>query len=361
MSGEGGIEAAVRVAYPGFSLAVDLDLPGRGVSALFGASGSGKTTCLRCIAGLEPLAEGRIAVGGELWQDTAAGRRVPTHKRALGMVFQDGRLFPHLSVRANLGYGMKRIPQGARRVALDDVVDLLAIGNLLERRPEGLSGGEQQRVAIARALLASPRLLLLDEPLAALDEARKAEVLPYLERLHDELQIPVIYVSHAMREVARLADHLVLLERGRVVASGPIAQMTARLDLPLAQEDGAAVVLDGHVVEHDAADGLTRVASGAGSLWVAALDRAAGRPVRLEIAARDVSIALAPPNASSILNILPAVVAVRADDDRGRSLLQLEVGEAHLLSRVTRRSANALGLQPGQRVFAQVKGVAVLG
>ena len=244
------IHARFKLDYPGFSLDVDLTLPGQGVTALFGHSGSGKTTLLRAIAGLERVAGGRLAVNGETWQDDAVFR--PTHQRPLGYVFQEASLFPHLSVQANLEYGQKRVPAAVRRVSLDQAVAMLDIGHLLGRKPARLSGGERQRVGIARALATSPRLLLMDEPLAALDHARKQEILPYLERLHDELDIPVLYVSHAPDEVARLADHIVVMEGGRALATGPLTDTLARLDLPIKLGEDAGVVLDAVVAERDA-------------------------------------------------------------------------------------------------------------
>src|SRR6266581_473425 len=240
-----GIRARFRLDYPGFRLDARLDLPGRGVTALFGPSGSGKTTALRCIAGLERAADAYLAIGAEVWQDDANGIFVATHRRALGYVFQEASLFPHLSVRRNLEYGLKRIAAAERRVAWDQAIELMGIGALMERMPERLSGGERQRVAIVRALLTSPRLLLMDEPLAALDAQRKAEILPYLERLHRELEIPLLYVSHAADEVARLADTLVVMQHGRVVAQGALSETLARLDLPIRLGEDAGVVLDG--------------------------------------------------------------------------------------------------------------------
>jgi molybdate transport system ATP-binding protein len=359
-AGPAGIAADIRVAYERFELRAQLQLPGRGVSALFGPSGSGKTTCLRSIAGLEPRAEGRVALGSDVWQDSASRSFVPTHRRPLGIVFQDAQLFAHLRVRANIEYGMRRVPASERRIGFDEVVALLGIAHLLDRRTAGLSGGERQRVAIARALLTSPRLLLLDEPLAALDDARKAEVLPYLERLRDELSIPMVYVSHAMSEVARLADHLVLMRDGRVLASGPVADVTSRLDLPLAGTDDAAAIVTARIEAHDPAYSLSRASLGSHSLWIPQVGRAIGQAVRLQIAARDVSIALTPPRDSSIVNVLPCTVTARADDDRGRTLLRLDVGGVKLLARVTRRSAVALDLREGTEAHAQIKGVALL-
>ena len=355
-----GIAARFDVAYPGFRLQADLALPGRGVSALFGPSGSGKTTLLRAIAGLERH-PGRLVVGGEVWQDDAAGVFVPTHRRPVGVVFQESSLFEHLTVRGNLEFGMKRVARERRRVDLDAAVALMGIGHLLERRPARLSGGERQRVAIGRALLTSPRLLLMDEPLAALDLARKREILPYLQRLHDELDLPVLYVSHAPDEVARLADHLVLLDAGRVVASGPLAATMARLDLPTALGDDAGVVLDGEVVAHDADYGLATLAFPGGSLRVAHGPEPAGRRLRIRVLARDVSIALVPHADSSILNRVAATVVDDAPADTpAHRLLRLDAGGTPLLARITRLSRDQLALAPGRAVWAQIKAVAVL-
>lgn len=247
-----GIQARFRLDYADFSLDVDLQLPGRGVTALFGHSGSGKTTLLRCVAGLERSDQGELTVNGERWQNSAQNLFVPPHRRPIGYVFQEANLFTHLSVRRNLEFGMRRVPAPQRRVALEQAVELLGIDHLLERMPDRLSGGERQRVGIARALLTSPRLLLMDEPLAALDLKRKSEILPYLERLHDELDIPVLYVSHSPDEVARLADHVVLLEQGRAIAQGELRETLARLDLPTAFSDDAGVVIEGEIAGHDA-------------------------------------------------------------------------------------------------------------
>ncbi len=351
-----GINAYFRLDWPGFSLDVELALPGRGVTALFGHSGSGKTTLLRCIAGLEHAPHGRLGVDGEVWQDT--GRWVPTHQRSLGYVFQEASLFPHLTVMDNLRYGMKRAG-GAPRVSLVQTIELLGIGHLLDRKPDRLSGGERQRVAIARALALSPRLLLMDEPLAALDLKRKHEILPYLERLHDELEIPILYVSHSLDEVARLADHLVLLESGRVSFQGGLVEGMTRLDLPLAQGDTAATVLEAIVISQDAGLHLTRVACGATEMELAGLHGQPGAPVRVRIAARDVSLALVMPVQTSILNLLPANIVEVSEEAPGQMLVKLEMDGQPLLSRITRKSARALGLAPGMRVIAQVKSIAV--
>ena len=352
------IRAQFRLDWPGFTLDAALDLPGRGVTALFGQSGCGKTTLLRCIAGLERGA-GRLEVNGEVWQD--ADRFVPTHLRPLGYVFQDARLFAHLDVGRNLDFGMRR-SRGAATIRRDPIIDLLGLGPLLERMPERLSGGEQQRVAIARALLTAPSLLLMDEPLASLDHARRQEILPYLERLRDELEIPVIYVSHAADEVARLADHIVVMAGGRTVAQGPLAETLARVDLPLRLGEDAGAVFAGTVAERDAEWHLARIEFDGGELWVRDSGAAIGQRVRLRILARDVSIAASRHDDVSIMNMLPATVAAQAGEDHpALVMVQLRVGGTALLARLTRRSAQRLDLAPGRRVWAQIKAVALIG
>ena len=355
-----GLRVRLRMDRGAFQLDVDLDLPLHGISALFGHSGSGKTTVLRAIAGLERAPGGVVARGDEVWQDDARGVFVPVHQRAVGYVFQEASLFPHLSVRANLEFGRKRVPVHERRFALEPVTALLGIENLLERRPDGLSGGERQRVAIARALLASPRLLLMDEPLAALDLRRKLEILPYLERMHGELAIPIVYVSHAPDEVARLADHLVLLDAGKAVASGPLTETLARVDLPPSFADDAGVVLDSILAGHEE-DALSRLEFAGGALFVGRRREAIGTHLRCRIHARDVSLALDRPQGTSIVNRLPAVVtAVAATDTPGHVLVQLRMGESPLLARITERSRRELGIAPGLRLWVQIKGVALL-
>ena len=350
------IDARFRITLGQFELDVEFGLPSVGVSALFGASGSGKTTLLRLIAGLQ-RAPGALTVNGEVWQDERSF--VPPHRRALGYVFQEASLFPHLDVRGNLAYGWKRVPAAERRIAFDDVVDWLGLASLLQQDPQQLSGGQRQRVAIGRALLASPRLLLMDEPLSALDAASRAEILPYLERLHRQLALPIIYVSHALDEVARLADTLVLIEAGRIRYQGPLVDGLTRLDLPLAHHDIAGAVIDTEVVSHDAAFMLTRVASPGIVLELPGLFGAPGERLRVRIGARDVSLALAPAAQSSILNLLPARVVELADDAPGQVLVRLSLGDTTLLARITRKSAQALKLEPGVAVVAQVKSVAV--
>ncbi|HRE18087.1 MAG TPA: molybdenum ABC transporter ATP-binding protein [Rhodocyclaceae bacterium] len=353
-----GIRARFQLAWPAFALDVDLILPGRGVTALFGPSGSGKTTLLRCIAGLEKAAHGELRVQGEVWQ--GAGNWLPTHRRPLGYVFQEASLFPHLTVLGNLRYGLQR-SAAANPAALDQAVELLGIAHLLERKPERLSGGERQRVGIARALAVAPRLLLMDEPLAALDQARKQEILPYLERLHDELDIPLLYVSHAPDEVARLADHLVVLDQGRAIASGPLAETLSRLDLPIRLGEDLGAILEATVGEIDARWHLARVDFAGGSLWVRDHGLPIGRPVRVRVLARDISLALEQPRQSSIQNTLAGTVEDIADDEHpSQALVRIRLGQSLLLARVTRRAADALALHAGQALWVQVKSVALM-
>ena len=358
------IQARLQVAFDDFRLDVDLQLPGRGVSALFGHSGSGKTTCLRCLAGLERADQAYIEVNGEVWQDSARQYFMPPHQRPIGYVFQEASLFPHLSVKNNLIFGWRRIAQHQRQVGLEHACELLGISHLLARKPDTLSGGERQRVGIARALLTSPKVLLMDEPLAALDGPRKREILPYLERLHDQLQIPLIYVSHAQDEVARLADHLVLLEQGKVQASGPISQTLARLDLPLALQEDAGVVIEGEVDAHDAAYQLLDLKLPGSDLRLRLTHEALaqGARLRVKVQARDVSLSLADDSRSSILNRLPVrVCALRAGDNPAQMLVSLDADGTALLARVTRYSSDQLGLHEGQQLWAQIKSVALLG
>ncbi len=359
----GQIEARFQVAYSGFVLDVDLQLPGRGVSVLLGSSGSGKTTLLRCIAGLERAAHGYLQINGELWQDSRSGHFLPTHQRGLGYVFQEASLFEHLSVRGNLEFGLKRIAAKSRRIELEQAVALLGIEHLLERRPARLSGGERQRVGIARALLTSPSLLLMDEPLAALDLKRKQEILPYLERLHAELDIPLLYVSHSPDEVARLADHLVLLEEGKVLASGPISSMLTRLDLPIALGEDAGALIEGQVCGYDASYQLLSLQFPHSNLCVqvAHAPVAIGQTMRFKVQARDVSLTLERPTHSSIVNVLPVTVsAVVPAENNAHVLVSLDMQRSALLARITRYSHDQLGLHPGQQVWAQIKSVALL-
>ena len=354
------IHARFELAYPGFALHADIQFPALGITALFGPSGSGKTTLLRCIAGLIRAEGGLLRVKDEVWQD--GENFLATHLRRLGYVFQEASLFPHLSVRRNLEYGLQRIPAAERKVQLEQVVEWLGLHKLISRNDSSsLSGGERQRVAIGRALLTSPSLLLMDEPLAALDAASKQEIFPYLEQLHSELEIPVLYVSHVLDEVARLADHLVLLEQGRIIASGTLGETLSRLDLPTAHLDDAGTVIEAKVAMHDEAYHLSRLDFSGGSLWVSKVERAAGSEVRARVLARDVSVATIAPQGSSITNILAARIVGIQDEGPDRVSLRLAVGGGQmLLSRITRRSRDLLGLAMDMQVFAQVKSVALI-
>ena len=352
------IEARFALKLGSFTLDVDLRLPA-GVSVLFGPSGCGKTTLLRCLAGLQRAPQGRLVVAGQVWQDERVF--VPTHARAVGLVFQEASLFPHLTVQGNLDYGLRRTPAEQRRIALPEAVALLDIGALLARAPLSLSGGERQRVAIARALALSPRLLLMDEPLAALDTRRKAEILPYLERLQTALTIPIVYVTHAVAEATRLADHLVLLEAGRVQAQGPLNELGARLDLSLAQDEDAGVVIGCTVGERDRAWQLARLDFAGGALWTRDAGHDLGRKVRVRVAARDVSLALAELPGTSINNQLAGVLErIAPDTQPSQALALVRVGSELFMARLTRRSVQRLQLAPGSPVWVQVKSVALL-
>jgi molybdate transport system ATP-binding protein len=354
------IEARLQLQRAsGFTLDVDLALPERGVSMPFGPSGCGKTTLLRCLAGLERTARGRVIVNGDVWQDEA--RFVPTHERAVGVVFQDGALFEHLSVRGNLDYGQRRIPRGQARPALDAAIELLGIAALLERRPATLSGGERQRVAIARALAMAPRLLLLDEPLASLDAERRREVLPFLDRLHQSLALPIVYVTHALAEVTRLADHVVLMDAGRTTHSGPTLQLLSQLEGPLAHDEDAGVVLPCTVGARDGRWHLARMDFDGGCLVVRDAGHAIGTALRVRVPARDVSLAIAEPQGSSIVNTLRGELRALVPDLHPAVVLALvQIGAVSVIARLTHQSADRLRLAPGVPVWVQIKSVALL-
>lgn len=333
---------------------------GSGLVALFGKSGSGKTSIVNIIAGLVRPAQGKVTIGETALVDTARGIFIPSHHRRIGYVFQEGRLFPHLSVRQNLLYGRWFAPRAERRDDLEHVIDLLGIGHVLERRPGRLSGGEKQRVAIGRALLANPRLLLMDEPLASLDESRKAEILPYVERLRDESRIPIVYVSHSIAEVSRLANTVVLMSEGRVAASGPTLEIMHRLDLvPLTGGAEAGAIIEAVVERHDAQYGLTELRSRAGLWKLPHLDAEVGARLRLRVHARDVMLARSAPDDLSALNIFAATVADIGADGGPMLEVRLDCGGDVLIARLTRYSAERLGLVPGVPVYALVKSVAL--
>ncbi len=357
------IEIDVEKRLGAFLLDARFAAPATGITALFGRSGAGKTTLVNLLAGLVRPDRGRIAVGGEVLFSAEEGIDVPPERRRLGYVFQEGRLFPHYSVHGNLTYGRRRGTRGGA-IGFDAVVALLGLGALLDRRPGDLSGGEKQRVAIGRALLAEPRLLLMDEPLASLDAPRKAEILPFIEKLRDELHLPVIYVSHAMEEIVRLADTLVLMSEGRIAAVGPVEELTSRLDLrPLTGRYEAGAVIRATVAGHDVTYGLSELAFPGGRLRVAHVALPLGTPVRARIRARDVALATTRPIGISFRNIFAARVTEVAPERAPIVDVRLDIGTpaqpVALWARVTARAAHELGLTPGREVFALVKTVAL--
>jgi molybdate transport system ATP-binding protein len=352
------IHARFRLNWTGFSLDIDISIPGQGITALFGCSGSGKTSLLRCIAGLEQSAQGFLSVNGEIWQDENIW--VPTYKRQLGYVFQEASLFQHLTVLGNLRYGIKRIT-GYQQICLDQAIELLGIGHLLDRKPDRLSGGECQRVGIARALAVNPRILLMDEPMASLDVKRKLELLPYLENLHNKLHIPILYVSHSPDEVARLADHLLVLDAGRVLASGPLVETLVRLDLPLRLGEDVGAILAAKIVMIDEQWCLAKIDFSGGSLWIRDQGLAVGSKVRVRVLARDVSLAQEYPGPSSIQNILRGHIETIANDEHpGLALVRIQIGDTILISRLTKRAAADLQITIGQELWVQVKSVALI-
>ena len=345
----------------GFALDVDLCLPAQGITVLFGPSGSGKTTLLRCLAGLEQ-AHGRIQIGEQTWQDSERGVFIPTWQRSLGYVFQEASLLAHLSVEQNLRFGIKRIKNSKTAEALNEAIALLGIGHLLQRDPDRLSGGERQRVAIARALAMQPHLLLLDEPLASLDQARREEILPWLERLHTSLEIPVLYVTHAMQELTRLADHVVVLQDGEVRLQGATANVLAEPAFAASLGGQAGVVLQATVVGHDDPYHLTQLALPAGHLWVAQSELSHAQTVRLHVHASDVSLTLTEPKDTSIQNRLRGTIeSINADAHPAHRIVTVSCGEQHLLARVTARALQSMGVSVGSCVWCQIKSVALVG
>ncbi|MFO1105989.1 MAG: molybdenum ABC transporter ATP-binding protein [Amaricoccus sp.] len=359
-----GLCARFRGRLGTFALDAAFEAPARGVTALFGPSGCGKTTLLRAIAGLQRFEDGLFQIGGEVWQDGAAFR--PPHRRPIGYVFQEPSLFPHLDVRRNLDYGRRRALRAGERetIRFADMADLLGLGRLLDRAPGTLSGGERQRVALGRALLTQPRLLLMDEPLSALDRFAKEEILPYLERLRDLLELPTLYVSHDLAEVERLADHVVLMADGRVTATGPLAELQARPDLPLARMPDASVTLAAEVMAHDPGYDLTTLSVQGAELIAPGRFGPSGSRRRLRIAGADVALVRDPPRSTSILNCVAARIVEGSPYGTGMVTVLLALGPdgsgARILARITRRSWDDLRLGPGQPIFAQIKGVALI-
>lgn len=344
-----------------FRLDTAFDAPEAGITALFGQSGAGKTTLVNMLAGLTKPEAGRISLGDDVLFDAERGIDLPPNQRRIGYVFQESRLFPHLSVRGNLHYGRRRRSADAGDIDFDAVVRLLDIEPLLGRRVRNLSGGERQRIALGRALLASPRLLLMDEPLASLDGARKDEILPFIERLRDDYAIPIVYVTHAMEELIRLADLMVIVDRGRIAASGPVEELMSRLDLrPLTGRFEAGSVLAVSVSGQDPEFGLTRLAFAGGEFQVPAIDAPIGQAFRLRVRARDVSLALSRPDDISVLNVFAGTVAEIGDPVDGEAQLdvKLDIG-APLWARITRKSVAEMGLVPGKKVHALIKAVSI--
>lgn len=348
----------LRHRFPTITMDIEFEVASPGVTALFGPSGSGKSTIINAAAGLLRPEQCRVAVDGQMLADTTTGVWLPPERRGIGLVFQDSRLFPHMSVATNLRFGQRRTTPG--EVKFDEVVDLLGIGGLLDRRPRTLSGGERQRVAIGRALLSQPRLLLMDEPLASLDDSRKAEILPFLARLKSALRLPMVYVTHSLDEVSRLADSLVLLEAGRVVAAGQLGDLAARSDLKLAERDDAGALLICRVIEHLPERELSRIEGGGATLWVPLLDLPIGAALRVRIPAREVILAGKPPEAISLHNIVPGTVRrITADPLRRAVMVEIGLADGAVLSRVTPDAIARLGLSPGAPVLALIKSTAI--
>jgi molybdate transport system ATP-binding protein len=348
----------LRHHFPGIDMDMAFEVPSPGVTMLFGPSGCGKTTVINAAAGLFRPDECHISVDGKVLCDTHSGIWLPPERRRVGLVFQDAKLFPHMSIETNLRFGMRRTEPGSIR--FDEVVDLLGIGHLLDRRPKTLSGGERQRVAIGRGLLAQPHLLLMDEPLASLDAPRKAEILPFLTRLKTALRLPIIYVTHSPDELSQLGDSVVLLERGRVVASGSVPDIAGRADLPLGQRDDAGAVLICRVAEHDGDRVLTRLEGGGIALWVPCLDAAIGTLCRVRIPAREVILANRVPEAISLHNIVPGTVRRLTHGERRKSVLvEIVLPDGALLSRVTPDAIQRLALEPGSAVLGLIKSTSI--
>ncbi|MGQ0682344.1 molybdenum ABC transporter ATP-binding protein [Bradyrhizobium sp.] len=356
------IQVAFRGSLGRFALDACFAAPATGVTAIFGPSGCGKTTVARCLAGLQHLPGSTCTIEGDIWQNQSVFRR--PHQRPIGYVFQEASLFQHLSVKRNLLYGAPRGAPAPDGIGFDEVIELLGVGHLLDRSPQNLSGGERQRVAIGRALLSQPKLLLMDEPLSALDHLTRNEILPFLERLHERLSLPVIYISHDIAEIERLADHLVLMHEGKVVAAGPLHVLQSDPTLPLARARDAAVSFDATVEAYDSGYGLLRLRIDGCQLQIPAPPVAIGRRQRLRIAASDVSLARSVPHESSILNVLPARIVAKSSAGPGEVIVVLALGPGspsqQMLARITLRSWDLLELAEGMNIFAQIKGVSLV-
>ena len=361
------IHLQINIARSAFELKLELQLPAQGITAIFGPSGSGKTTFLRAVAGLEKNPQGLIQIGENIWQDTKQGIYIPTWQRSLGYVFQESSLLPHLSVAENLNFGLKRVLKSANSAptaankALQASIELLGIGGLLQRMPDELSGGERQRVAIARAIAMQPQLLLMDEPLASLDAARRQEIFPWLARLRDELKVPMLYVTHSAEEVTRLADHLLVLDRGQIKAQGPVNQVLTQVMNPVVVGEDAGALIAGHIGAVDAQWHLSRVDFEGGFVWIRDEGLAVGKAVRIRILARDVSLATSEPQNTSIQNQLRgSIQSITPDPHPSQVMVVLKCGAEEVLARVTQRAVNELALKVGMPVWAQVKTVALV-
>ena len=361
------IQLQIKISRSAFELNLDLQLPGQGITAILGPAGSGKTSLLRAVAGLDKNPEGRIQIGAHIWQDTHQGICLPTWQRPLGYVFQESSLLSHLSVTENLNFGLKRslrssnIVQSDATQALLASIELLGIGSLLQRMPDELSGGERQRVAIARAIAMQPQLLLMDEPLASLDAARRQEIFPWLARLRDELKMPMLYVTHSAEEVTRLADHLLVLDNGQVKAQGPVSQVLAQVVNPVVVGEDAGALVSGHIGAVDAQWHLSRVDFHGGAVWMRDNGLPVGKAVRIRILARDVSVATSEPQNTSIQNQLQGFIqSISPDAHPSQVMVVLKCGAEEVLARVTKRAVDELALQVGMPVWAQVKSVALV-
>ena len=361
------IHLQINIARSAFQLNLDIQLPGQGITAIFGPSGSGKTTLLRAVAGLEKNPQGLIQIGENIWQDTKQGIYIPTWQRPLGYVFQESSLLPHLSAAENLNFGLKRVLKSANSAptaankALQASIELLGIGSLLQRMPAELSGGERQRVAIARAIAMQPQLLLMDEPLASLDAARRQEIFPWLARLRDELKMPMLYVTHSAEEVARLADHLVVLDQGHVKAQGSVSAVLTQVVNPVVVGEDAGALIAGCIGAVDAQWHLSRVDFDGGCIWMRDAGLPVGKAVRIRILARDVSLAISEPTNTSIQNQLRgSIQSITPDAHPSQVMVVLKCGADEVLARVTKRAVDELSLQVGQSVWAQVKSVALV-
>ena len=361
------IHLQINIARSAFELKLELQLPAQGITAIFGPSGSGKTTLLRAVAGLEKNPQGLIQIGENIWQDTKQGIYIPTWQRSLGYVFQESSLLPHLSVAENLNFGLKRVLKSANSAptaankALQASIELLGIGGLLQRMPDELSGGERQRVAIARAIAMQPQLLLMDEPLASLDAARRQEIFPWLARLRDELKMPMLYVTHSAEEVARLADHLVVLDQGHVKAQGSVSAVLTQVVNPVVVGEDAGALIAGCIGAVDAQWHLSRVDFNGGCIWMRDAGLPVGKAVRIRILARDVSLAISEPTNTSIQNQLRgSIQSITPDAHPSQVMVVLKCGAEEVLARVTNRAVNELALQVGMPVWAQVKSVALV-